>query len=479
MATRLYANNFSTTLNGAINNVATSIIITSATGLPTITGSDYYYLTLNVGTTYEIVKVTARTGTTLTVVRAQEGTTGTAFASGSTIAMYATAASFSSALANEGVTASVTELNYISGVTSAVQTQLNTKYASGGALGTPASGSAANLTSIPMGQASGTLPIANGGTATTSVRTTPQASQWAGWDANIIINANRFATGYTSTATAAGTTTLAANANGTQVFTGTTTQTVAMPSPNNFNTGNAFTIVNLSTGVVTVQSSGGNVIQAMQSNSTLVLMTNVGIFDSTAAAWTIISYVPNASSGQTGTGSLVRSTSPTLVTPALGTPSSLVLTNATGLPYTSVTKPTTAFYAYNNAAQSVSNGVATKCTLNTELYDSGGLFDSTTNYRYQPNVAGVYTVVGAVMFTGMSAGVYTISMIYKNGAVYIESDLFAGGTGNSCNIVLGQVPMNGTTDYIEFYIYQAAGSSKSTFNGAPYTFFSGCLSERT
>lgn len=37
-------------------------------------------------------------------------------------------------------------------------------------------------------------------------------------------------------------------------------------------------------------------------------------------------------SGQTGTGSFVGSTSPTLVTPALGTPASGVLTNCTGLP---------------------------------------------------------------------------------------------------------------------------------------------------
>ena len=36
---------------------------------------------------------------------------------------------------------------------------------------------------------------------------------------------------------------------------------------------------------------------------------------------------------ETGSGSLVFGTSPTLVTPALGTPSALVLTNATGLPY--------------------------------------------------------------------------------------------------------------------------------------------------
>ncbi|MBI4359089.1 MAG: hypothetical protein HY577_00655 [Candidatus Nealsonbacteria bacterium] len=40
--------------------------------------------------------------------------------------------------------------------------------------------------------------------------------------------------------------------------------------------------------------------------------------------------------GSTGSGLLVQATSPTLVTPALGTPSALVLTNATGLPAASV-----------------------------------------------------------------------------------------------------------------------------------------------
>ena len=39
----------------------------------------------------------------------------------------------------------------------------------------------------------------------------------------------------------------------------------------------------------------------------------------------------------TGSGSIVLSTSPTLVTPALGTPSSIVLTNATGLPASAIT----------------------------------------------------------------------------------------------------------------------------------------------
>jgi hypothetical protein len=44
--------------------------------------------------------------------------------------------------------------------------------------------------------------------------------------------------------------------------------------------------------------------------------------------------VNNALTGATGTGLFVGQTSPTLITPALGTPSALVLTSATGLPLT-------------------------------------------------------------------------------------------------------------------------------------------------
>jgi len=69
-----------------------------------------------------------------------------------------------------------------------------------------------------------------------------------------------------------------------------------------------------------------------------------GLYFHTGSAWVYIinatgSTLPVANGGtgvttSTGTGSVVLSNSPTLVTPALGTPSSGVLTNATGLPLT-------------------------------------------------------------------------------------------------------------------------------------------------
>lgn len=78
--TQLFANNISTTLNGAITAVATSIVVTSGTGMPSPAGGDYFLLTITDGTNVEIVKCTSRSVNTLTVVRAQEGTAGFAFA---------------------------------------------------------------------------------------------------------------------------------------------------------------------------------------------------------------------------------------------------------------------------------------------------------------------------------------------------------------------------------------------------------------
>ena len=102
--------------------------------------------------------------------------------------------------------------------------------------------------------------------------------------------------GYTTTATAAGTTTLTSASTPLQYFTGVTTQTVVMPVVSTLVLGQQFTIVNNSTGIVTVQSSGANTIQAMASGSTLTL-TVILITGTTAASWNAYysSAVPNAS----------------------------------------------------------------------------------------------------------------------------------------------------------------------------------------
>jgi hypothetical protein len=41
-ATRIHVNNFETTTNGDITAIATSIVITSTTGLPELSDGDYF-----------------------------------------------------------------------------------------------------------------------------------------------------------------------------------------------------------------------------------------------------------------------------------------------------------------------------------------------------------------------------------------------------------------------------------------------------
>lgn len=134
--------------------------------------------------------------------------------------------------------------------------------------------------------------------------------------------------GYTSTATAGGTTTLTNTSSYYQQFTGTSSQTVVLPVTSTLQTGWTFHIVNNSTGNVTVQASSTDVVIVVIPGTT-AMVTCISVVSTTNNAWE--SGLTDFST-YTGTGNVVLSTSPTLTTPVLGTPSSGTLTNCTGLP---------------------------------------------------------------------------------------------------------------------------------------------------
>jgi hypothetical protein len=120
------------------------------------------------------------------------------------------------------------------------------------------------------------------------------------------------ARGYTTTVTAAGTTTLTAASTRLQYFTGTTTQTVVLPVTSTLVAGtDRFEMVNNSTGILTLQSSGLNTILAMAAN-TRAVFDCILVTGTTAASWSAsIPITPDA---------VQTLTNKTLNTPTIATP---------------------------------------------------------------------------------------------------------------------------------------------------------------
>lgn len=120
-----------------------------------------------------------------------------------------------------------------------------------------------------------------------------------------------------------------------------------------------------------------------------------------------------------------------------------------------------AFSAYQSSAQSIANGTATKLQLQSEYWDTASCFDSTTNYRFTPNVAGYYQVNGNVLFSSATATV--LLMLYKNGSFYQKGSQSGGAGSYSFTASIStSVYLNGSTDYVELYAYQASGGSLNT-----------------
>jgi len=228
-----------------------------------------------------------------------------------------------------------------------------------------------NSTTTTIG-VTGTLPIANGGTNATSA---PAAM------ASLM--------GFTSTATAAGTTTLTNTSSYYQVFTGTTTQTIVLPVTSTLVTGWTFHICNNSTGVLTVNSSGGNLLISIPAGTT-AMCTCIGTALTTAADWE--AGLTDFSTA-TGTGSVVLATSPTLTTPVF---SSIVNTGTLTLPTstdTLVARATTDTLTNKRVTPRVVTTTSSATpTINTDNTDQYGLTAQTVDVTsFTTNLSGTPT----------------------------------------------------------------------------------------
>jgi hypothetical protein len=169
-----------------------------------------------------------------------------------------------------------------------------------------------------------------------------------------------------------------------------------------------------------------------------------------------------STTGTAGTA-IVLATSPTITTPTLVQPN---IGAATGTTLTLSAMPKMSAYLGSN--QTGVSGLV-KLNIDTKYFDIGTYFNTST-HKYTPLVAGYYAVSARLETTAVSAIVQAI--VYKNGADVVAANGSRSGAGGGtfqtgCS---GFIDMNGTTDYLEMYIYTASstdvisGFNSSIFN---------------
>jgi hypothetical protein len=290
---------------------------------------------------------------------------------------------------------------------------------------------------IPVGSITGTLPIANGGTGATVAN---------GAMANLM--------GFTSTATAAGTTTLTNTSSYYQLFTGSTTQTVVLPVTSTLQQGWSYHIVNNSTGDLTVQSSGLNTLitipAGLTAMCTCIATSGTGIAD-WEAGYTDFST-------RTGSGAVVLATSPS-ISGTLTVTAAINANTNTGN-YTIGTAQTTGTQIFGGLSQTggltfgqstvsqttnIQAGATASGSTKTMNIGTGGLAGSTTAITIGSTTGtSTTTLNGAVTGTNIIAnniaGGAAGSIPYQTAAG--ATSLLAAGTGV---LVGGATPSYSTT----------------------------------
>ena len=99
-----------------------------------------------------------------------------------------------------------------------------------------------------------------------------------------------------------------------------------------------------------------------------------------------------------------------------------------------------------------------KGTYNTEVYDTAGAYDNSSNYRFTPQTAGKYFIYQSANFDAQATDNFGSCKIaiYKNGSSYRESyfDEYNNYYSYAKTPYLGTVvDMNGSSDYVEGYCY--------------------------
>ena len=117
---------------------------------------------------------------------------------------------------------------------------------------------------------------------------------------------------------------------------------------------------------------------------------------------------------------------------------------------------TPAFEAYKASSSNVSDNTAEKIAYDTEVFDVGGCYDHSSNYRFTPTTAGKYFVYHTCWMSTEANGNFEVmwAYIYKNGSSYARQSISAYSSNalRDCSLaVCSVIDMNGSSDYVEAY----------------------------
>jgi hypothetical protein len=169
---------------------------------------------------------------------------------------------------------------------------------------------------------------------------------------------------------------------------------------------------------VTFNGALGTPSSGNLTNCTGITPSNIGGLGTGVATWLATPSSANlaaAVTDETGSGSLVFATSPTLVTPALGTPSSATLTNATGLPIST---------GVSGLGTGVATFLATPSSANlasavTDETGSGPLvFATSPTFTSQVTFGTASSTRGTLVLANTSANTVTLQSSNSTAAAY-------------------------------------------------------------
>jgi hypothetical protein len=352
------------------------------------------------------------------------------------------------------------------------------------ALGTPASGTLTNATGLPI-----STGVSGLGTGVATFLGTPSSANLAsavsdetGSGALVFANSPTLVTPALGTPSALVGTNITGTASGLTAGNVTTNAnlTGAVTSVGNASSLGSFTSSQLAGALTDETGSGANVFATSPTLVTPILGTPTSVTLTNATGLPLTTGVTgtlpvlNGGTGvttSTGSGNNVLSTSPTLVTPILGTPTSGTLTNATGLPI-------------STGVSGLGTNIATALAVNVGTAGApvinGGVL-GTPSSGTVTNLTGTASINinGTVGATTPATGNFT-TLTENSVATVIQTDIGTGANEIPLNQYLGKLAYEDTVGLFATLNPAPTIASAATIQPlAPITFISGTTTINT